>query len=206
MDRIELNHEIPVILIDNYYNDDELKLIWQELEFLNYSHKLLPPSSTGAANDNDTTLLKNNSGLFLDTIWNNQRQLSNILSVNRKLFENDMEILRQSPSWFYRTLVCTEDNSLLSYYEDGDYYQEHRDNAAVTVLSWFFKEPKCFSGGDLRLNLLGEIHEITVKNNRTLIFPGAIPHSVTPVSMSEENKNQGLGRYCLTQFLAYSKD
>ena len=188
-------YNIPYIVVDEYYSDSELDLIWEELEFFTYSHKLKGPKETSGAD-------KNNSGLFLDEVWRNQRELSNILSVNRKIF-NDLDILRQSPSWFFKHFECSRDVTLLSYYEDGGYYRPHTDNFAVTILSWFYKKPKVFEGGNLRFHMGSDIEEITVVNNRTVIFPSCLMHSVTPILMEEQYQRQKLGRYCLTQFLGY---
>jgi len=191
-------YDIPYIVIDEYYNDSELDLIWEELEFFTYSHKLKDPETTQEAYHG----AKKNSGLFLDQVWSGQRELSNILTINRKIF-NELDILRQNPSWFFKHFECTSDTTLLSYYEDGGYYKPHRDNFAVTMLSWFYKKPKVFEGGNLRFHMGSDFEEITVVNNRTVIFPSCLIHSVTPIFMEDQYQRQKLGRYCLTQFLRY---
>jgi len=205
MDRTDLllQDEIPVIILDNFYDDSELTLIWEELEFLTYSHKLLPPDQTGSAlnQEDHETPLKSNSGIFLDTVWANQRQMSNILNVNRKIFNDDMKVFKDSPSWFFREFRCLLDHTLISYYEQGDYYKPHKDNSYVTALSWFCREPKRFSGGDLRLHSEHDMGEVEYANNRTVIFPSCISHEVTPVVMDKKYYNKRLGRYCMTQFL-----
>lgn len=198
---IELKSGIPVQIINNLYNDEELRLIWEELEFLTYPHKLLGPNDTNSATENGV-IQKNNLGIFLDDIWQN-RNLSNILMMNRKIFENNMEVLRRSSSWFFQNFTCNTDTTLLSYYENNDYYKPHYDLAVVTVLTWFFREPKCFDGGDLILWDQDEKHVIEVMNNRTVVIPSFLIHEVTPISMKEQYQGQKLGRYCMTQFLGY---
>lgn len=201
MDHIKFNG-IPIIVIDNFYDDSELKLIWEELELFTYSHKLLPPSQTGSAISEWTKKPeKRNGGLVLDDVWANRRELSNILTVNRKIFKNNMEILRKGSSWFFRIFQCSNDWTYLSYYEDRDHYPMHDDNSSVTVLSWFYKEPKRFRGGDLIVQDSEDRMKIEVLNNRTVIFPSGLKHSVERVSMDSCYANQKLGRYCLTQFL-----
>ena len=201
MDHIEFN-DIPIIVFDNFYNDSELTLIWEELEFLTYSHKLLPPSQTGTAVSEETKEpVKTNSGLLLDSVWNNRRELSNILTVNRKIFRNNLEMLRTGPSWFFRIFGCGSDWTLLSYYENNDHYLMHEDRCSVTVLSWFYKEPRRFEGGDLIFHDSGKTMKMPVQNNRTVVFPSGLKHSVEPVRMDSCYENQKLGRYCLTQFL-----
>ena len=204
MNRIEflLNNEIPVIIIDDYYDESELKLIWEELNFFTYSHKLRGPEQTGGAFGDDMMGLKINSGLFLDAVWMNDRKLSNILTVTQKLLSNDMKLIKESPSWFFKLARDLRVTTLISYYEDGGYYAPHFDNAYATVLNWYFKEPKHFTGGNLKLHYDNEVKTIEIKNNRTIIFPSSVMHEVTPVSMEKQYENQKLGRYCITQFLS----
>ena len=60
----QIEEPFPFLEIKDLYNDKELKLIWQELEFLNCLNKLQPPEKTGTAVDEKTNIpLKNNSGL-----------------------------------------------------------------------------------------------------------------------------------------------
>ena len=73
----------PFLEIENMYSEDELKLIWQELEFLNQLDKLEKPEETGAASVNGE-ILKKNSGLYLDDLYKS-RNISNILTVNKNL-------------------------------------------------------------------------------------------------------------------------
>jgi hypothetical protein len=74
----------PFLEIENMYSEDELKLIWQELEFLNQSDKLEKPEETGSASVNGE-ILKKNTGLYLDDLYKT-RNISNILTVNKNLF------------------------------------------------------------------------------------------------------------------------
>jgi hypothetical protein len=46
----------PFLEIENMYGEDELKLIWQELEFLNQLDKLEKPEKTGGASVNGEIL------------------------------------------------------------------------------------------------------------------------------------------------------
>ena len=70
------------VIIENYYDDDELELMWKEIEFL--TPRLLDPEFTSTATQNGL-YLKNGSGIFLDEVYKN-RNASNILSFNRKLW------------------------------------------------------------------------------------------------------------------------
>ena len=76
----------PHVIIKNYFDEFELKVIWEELEFICYPQKLEPPEITGTARDNGRNL-KQNRGIWLNDVYRNHLT-SSILSVNRKLFNS----------------------------------------------------------------------------------------------------------------------
>ena len=192
------NEPFPYIVIDDYYERNELEYIWEELDFLSHPNKLKRATKrSGGASDNDGKLLKRNFHRYIDEIYV-ERELSNILTVNRKLFNNNYEILRQHPHWFFQNVVFDADYTQVGYYEDNDEYGEHYDCATVTCLTWLYREPKRFTGGDLFLG--HEKMKIDCVNNRTLIFPSMIRHSVNKIQMEMEHQNIRLGRYAISQF------
>jgi Rps23 Pro-64 3,4-dihydroxylase Tpa1-like proline 4-hydroxylase len=186
----------PYLKIRNYYNEEELALIWQELEFLSYQYKLQPPQKTGQNNPN----MKHNHGLFLDDVYM-KREYSNILKVNRKTFSAEIFKLYAGLHEMYENIfMINNDSTLLSYYENNGYYKSHSDVAAITSLQWIFKEPKRFTGGNLILTKYNETIEI--ENNMMIMFPSFLKHEVTAVEMDKEYCGyKGNGRYCLSQFM-----
>jgi len=187
-------------IIDNFYNEQEINLIWEELDFLCYPHKL--EFSPGGDDQYDTgcnKLIKRNTGLFLDDFYQKYRNCSNILNVNRKIYKDKFGLGKP----FFKYLPQEEKNliiydyTLINYYENSDYYLEHPDDAILTILYWIYREPKKFQGGDLFL----EDQKIELKNNRIIIFPSHIKHSVTEVKMKEEDMGKKLGRFCISQFV-----
>ena len=68
------------MIIENFYNESELELVWEELNFLTKPGKLMDAKDYGGVIDGT-----NAKALVLDDIYEN-RQISNILTVNRKLF------------------------------------------------------------------------------------------------------------------------
>jgi len=188
----------PYIRIYDFYTDEELKLIWKELDFILNDHILKGPETTGTAKNNDGVILKNNLGIFLDSFYSN-RETSNILRVNRKIFEELQKIFDQSNHWFLKNFVSNRDATLISYYENSDYYHKHRDRCLATCLTWFYKEPKSFEGGNLLFEDYGI--EIEVKNNCLIFFPSIIPHKVSEVIMDEKYLEKFVGRICMSQFM-----
>ena len=189
--------EYPYLLIRDFYTKDEQALIWQELDFLTHKHKLQPPQATGQIN----AMMKKNKGLFLDSVYAD-RSMSNILKVNRKVFSApvfkafaDLHLLTKCIN------AVNADTTLLSYYEASDHYKPHADTAVVTALSWHFREPRHFEGGDLVFPNLDET--ITVENNTLIVFPSCLRHGVKQVNMKDGAEPwKGLGRYCLSSFMS----
>ena len=189
----------PYLKVREFYYERELGLIWQELDFLTYKDKLEPPSETGQK-DND---MKSNSGVFLDSLYKS-RSFSNILTVNRKLFSRDimeaMVNLDKIMSAYYNN--CDHDGSLISYYEQADYYKSHVDRTIITSISWHFKKPKMFTGGDLIFTDYNE--RIEIDDNMLVIFPSCIRHQVTAIEMNPGVEPfRGYGRYALSNFVGY---
>lgn len=194
----KIKNPFPYLKIENIYNDEELRLIWQELDFLTHPQKLKPPEKTYSAKDNHGNVLKNNSAIFLEDTYTN-RELSNILTINRKIFTDpfvpEFADLNFAYNLFYHTNF---DSTMISYYENGGYYKPHFDGAVYTILTWFFREPKQFTGGNFSFSDFNE--KIEIQNNMTVIFPSFVNHSVEEVKM-EKSDFSGYGRYCMTQFV-----
>ena len=196
----------PHVIIEDMYTNEELSHIWRELDFLTYSTKLMSPSLTGSATDADTDEnLKRNLGLRLDELYN-RREISSILQINRKTLSNlTLRTLIETDFSFKNLETCNLDKTLISYYEDGDYYNAHKDVASYTALTWFYKQPKQFCGGDIHFPEYN--HTIEIQNNMTLYFMSSLTHFVdsimmkTPSNVDDYGALSGNGRYCMTQFL-----
>lgn len=194
------------IIIDNYYDEKEEKEVWKELEFLTSPRILLLGEHTGSATDNGN-ILKNNSGVFLDHFYR-ERSNSSIISLNKKIYneEIDKEFIPLHP---YNEIsnYIKYDLSLVSYYESNDYYKPHIDSSQFTVLTWFFKEPKRFSGGEFKFTNYTDVIEL--KHNRTILFPSWVKHEVSSVKMDDDFETDGYstyGRYCISNFLFNNDD
>lgn len=185
------------LIVDDFFNESELKSLWEELDTLQSKDVLQPPSITAGAKDENGNIIKKNSGIFLDDYYEN-REDSSILNMYDKFISPEIyaRFSTMSPEFKY-AFYANFDRTLVSYYENNDHYKPHTDAAILTCLYWCYKEPRVFEGGDLELHDIGE--RISLKNNRLVIFPSPRVHAVTPVSMEEVG--QGKGRYCITKFL-----
>ena len=89
---IDAHHTpFPHLIIRDFYNQEELDLIWEELKFYTKPGKLLSAKDYLGVVDRT-----NAKALFLDHVYRNNdeglnyRNISNILTVNRKVFNPDI--------------------------------------------------------------------------------------------------------------------
>jgi len=189
----------PYIIINDLFDGDELDLIWQELEFICHQGKMSSPEETGSATENNV-YLKKNIGVWLDNVYAD-RKYSNILTLNRKIFTHRQFIWANHPHWFFKQDCLNTDTTLISYYENSDYYEKHADQAYFSAITWFFKEPKRFKNGDLIFDDCDI--KIEVANNKTIIFPSMIKHSVEKIEMSPQYLEKNMGRFSMVQFARF---
>lgn len=185
---------IPFLIIDDTYDSEERTLIYKELDYL--FDKLQGAEETSSALNFDGSL-KKNTGLFLESVYT-KRQYSNILNVNRKLFNSKVIDHLVECHYAYNLIgITNSDNTLISYYDEGGSYFSHVDNSVITIVNWFFKTPKNFTGGEFKFtdyNL-----NIELKNNRTIIFFSSFKHEVSEVTIVDKSVPVS-GRFTLTNF------
>ena len=185
---------IPYLIIDDVFNKDEQIKIYKEIDF--FSDKLLETEKTYSSKT--VGKFKSNKGIFLDEFYTDDRTKSDILKINRKLFSSEITNELKKCHYAYNLIDPTNvDNTLLSYYGDGDSYFWHKDYCVISIVTWFYKTPKNFIGGefifsDFNLN-------VEVKNNRTVIFFGSYAHEVSKVILQDKTVPFS-GRFSLTNF------
>ena len=176
----------PHVLLEDFYTEGEMKTVMEETRNLN--PHLLPPEMSGTARHKETGQpLKYNSGLFLTDAMPN----SEIAGLARRHMFQELVEQVDCPWWASQWRQCNSQSWMLSRYTDGQYYNAHVDLSQFTMLIWYYKEPKPFTGGDLVFPDYDN-YTIPCNNNTGIIFYGAMRHEVPPV--------RGTGRYCLTCF------
>ena len=194
---------VPHIIIDDFYYPWELDSIWKELVFLTDSRILRSPEKTGSATNDRGDVIKSNKGLFLDEIYANSRNTSHILTYNRRLFNQDFMNEAATKNFVFKYFMsCSKDTTLVSYYENSDYYAPHHDTSTLTACTWLYREPKQFTGGDFEFSDYN--YKINIKNNRTVIFPGVVTHAVESVVMNnpDDTPFSCNGRYVISNFIS----
>jgi hypothetical protein len=199
-----INDPFPHVIIDNFYDENELKHIWQELDFYTAPTKFVSAMETGGAIDKLTRApLPRHLAIDLDYLYNANRNISNILTVNRKFFNKGImeEIFNMHP--LLRAIhQINYDCTKIKYYEDGDYYKSHCDNSRFTSLTYLYKEPKSFIGGDLYFEEFN--YTIPIENNRLVFFAGCLKHASTDLQMNNDKKEivcSGFGKYTIANFM-----
>ena len=195
MDAMVYPEPFPHMIINNLYGKEELKLIWEELNFFTKPGKLLEAKDYGGVVDRT-----NARAVILDEVFARHRKMSNILGVTRKLFTSSiLEQFGEIHDCCYIAQQCNHDVTKLRYYHNDDYYEPHTDRTMQFLgFSYFYKEPKKFEGGEL----LFPKYDYTVPcdNNSIIIMPGWVEHAVSKVSIEDSDYFDGWGRYAITHF------
>ena len=66
------------------------------------------------------------------------------------------------------------------------------------MVSYFYKQPKKFSGGDLLFPKYN--YQYPCNNNSIIIFPGWVEHGVSKITINDSDYYDGYGRYSITSF------
>ena len=128
------------VVIDNTHTENEINKIFKELSYL--KEFFLLPENSGSATDDDGNLLKKNKALFINEFYT-KRKFSHILTAEDR-FLDESHLPSMIPDDCYWELMqrTNQHSTLVSYYENSDYYQPHRDRSHFTMLTWLWKEPK----------------------------------------------------------------
>ena len=186
----------PHIIFHNFYTDEELKLIWEELDFLTKPDKLFNVKEyKGVEGYTEAKAIQ------LDTVYKGKnRKLSNILNVTRKVF--DKEVLKAFSSISDCCSLaknCNYDVTKVRYYHNNDQYKPHIDMLwNFLAFSYFYREPKRFSGGNLLFPKYD--YEYPCDNNSLIILPSYVEHGVQKVKIDNSDYFDGMGRYAITHF------
>ena len=198
LDTFLLKDPFPHMIVENFYNGDELKLIWEELDFYTKDGKLFDAEEFGGI-VNKT----NSKAIWLDKVFSKKyRNLSNILKVNRKLFDSAiLDAFSSIHDCCSIAKFCNHDTTKVRYYHDGNYYEPHTDKTVQFLgFSYFYREPKKFEGGELIFPKYD--YTFDCPNNSLIMMPGWVEHGVSKISIKNSDYFDGYGRYAVTSFFS----
>ena len=191
-----LKDPFPHLILYNFYNVNELKLIWEELNFYTKKDKLLEAKDYGGIPEKT-----NSKAIWLDKVYlDKYRSLSNILTVNRKMFDKViLDLFSDIHDCCSIAKDCNFDVTKVRYYHNGDAYEPHTDRVIQFLgFSYFYKEPKKFEGGELIFPKYD--YTFNCPNNSLIMMPGWVEHGVTEVKIDDSDYFDGYGRYAITSF------
>ena len=194
--------KFPCVVADNWYSPEEEKSVWSELDFYSYQQNIDRAETTIVAKYDDGTPKSNAFRWYINTYYipEETEKVSHICRCTYKLREKGFHDAINRCQPYNRMFISTNsDSTLISYYEDGDYYKSHYDVFSWTCLIWFTREPKIWTGGDLELP--ESKTQIRFQHNRAVFIPCCYLHKVTPVKFTKKPKRSGMGRYTITHFL-----
>ena len=195
----------PHLIIENLYDEEELELIWKELDFYTYPGKLLEAKNFGGVVDKT-----NSHAIILDELYNPSAigVVSNIMRINqenKEYFADYAEKFSKIHDCCSGTLGWNKSTTKVRYYHNGEYYEPHRDTYYIWLLfTYFYKEPKKFTGGDLFFPDYD--YEYNCNHNSAILIPGWVKHGVREVKIDNSDYYDGYGRYAVTIFHKHNSD
>ena len=186
----------PHIVFHDFYTDEELDLIWEELKFYTRPNKLFDVEDyMGVVGYTKA------KALHLDSVYTGKnRVLSNILEVTRKVFNKEiLETFSKLDDCCSFAKFTNYDHTKVRYYHNGDYYKPHTDTYfEFLAFSYFYKEPKRFDGGNLIFPKYD--YEFNCEHNSIIMMPAWVEHGVSEVTIKDSDYYDGYGRYAITHF------
>lgn len=199
--RIELLKEpFDHIIIHDFLDDVQMERAGTEIQFLYPRMKRVGEEGYigGSAKDTGSgEYLKKNRGIFINNTYNPQNNISYLVEYILQLCTGkELNTAAEQLGYYFRLFgKVTRYYFLLQYYDQGDDYKSHRDNSTFTSVLFLNKEPKNFTGGDFYFEEYD--YTISTENNKLIIFPSVIYHTVTPVNIINPDIPLG-GRFSLT--------
>lgn len=191
--RVLRKNSLTYVVADNFFTLEEYAKIQKELlDIKRFANK---PEFTSAARYENKEFKKNGDGVFLDDLYSSDRSKSDILNGFSKVFSQGFaEQIVPTDSSFLHLRCSSKDTTLVNYYSDGGYYDQHRD-ASILSAVWF----DCIgniSGGEF---IFSE-HDVVIepKPNRLVLFHGCTMHGANPVRGQE-----GAYRISIAKFINY---
>ena len=196
---IPSSNPLPYLRVEDFFTDVQLnQLILPEIEYLSKSTKMRSAEDTGSARDREGNITKKNSGVFIEELYRDS-SMSEISTVLKQFWNTKVcGAIESVGPWNRSFRQCNTTATLLSYYQDGDYYLPHIDDCHYTLLIWLWKEPRQFEGGTFIFNDTKE--KLPMKNNSAVLFPSCYSHEVKKVTMKDLSPFNGMGRYTISRF------
>lgn len=203
--------DVPVVVIDNFLPKDYLNRLFKDIESLEpFFKKSKWTLESGEVDEIQEALSHNCTGEDLWLPFNSEDDEKNefvgdaIINLYQYFYHTGVrEFLRYCKSPELNCYPKYRYNCLyhLINYKNGGYYNWHQDSN-VSGMSWagfqvdkqttftfaltLLKDESLISGGEQLFMKDGKIVRVESKNNRLVIFPSDVFHSVTEITMDEK--------------------
>ena len=204
-----LSEPFPHLIVEDVYKENELELIWEELNFFTKPGKLMFPKDYGAA-ENRGGIDKSNALAFplSGVLQGKARRWSNILTLEDDVFNRlkpHLKEWKESHYSLYQIPTPTERYSKIRYYHNNEGYETHADHPfAYIAFSYHHKHPKKFTGGELFFEEFDN-YEFPCNDNTLIVIPAYVAHGVRTVKIEDDDYYSGNGRYAITTFIDYRR-
>lgn len=189
-----------VIKSDNFLPPEKIDFIYSDL--LNTRSNFgIPRWSADNSQESEVQSFSHNCGntdYWIDDKNTGKIKTPNIKELHKYFFQQGLNLFIQDSgkksiySMLYEYPLVWSIH--VTAYNKGDYYNWHKDSymtfkgvrANMFTFNYMLKSnSSSLKGGNLLVRDSGE-HEIESKNNQLVIFPGFIPHAVTPIQSEKE--------------------
>lgn len=196
------------LVIDDWYTEKEEKAIWTELDFYSAmpkQYQFRTENSNDVARDSSGEAYSNSFRFYPNSYFNKDylhisHSFNCIQKVRDEAFTKIVdEHLFPLNRMFYSSNM---DDTIITYYDNADYYKKHIDTAFWTLCIWMLKDETKISGGDFIFSDTKEV--VKLKHNRAVFFPSFLMHEVEPIKVLDSSDNYG--KYTITHFFFYEND
>lgn len=177
-------------IFENFFTDDELRVVEKEFEFYKTTGVLNDNNLDGGATINGVKQVKRKS-FFLSFVHRDLRRTSLIYKLSKKLFVKEA---MENTLLGQQLHLTNEDDVLISQYNNGDYYKPHNDKSVITFILYLWNRRESSGGGELLFPDFN--YKFNSNHNSAILFPSQVMHEVTPIV--SQNKNSS--RFSITIF------
>jgi len=198
---------VPYLLFPNLFTKTVSERILEEIISL---EDIFEPSKTGEGSVIENPYIRTNIVLFMDKAYPKEKRFKSFfITVITKLFKKDTSFRDSLASSAYPINeflnTNTHDIQVSRYGDDGQKFDWHLDrinkrNRILTLVYYFFKEPKEWTGGQIQFTdspivegkavepLIEGENLVTIQptNNLGIVFGATTAHRVLPTQSPKE--------------------
>lgn len=167
-----------VLVIDDFFSEEDQKLIWDEINFLKHRME--------AKTEEDSCF----ETLNVTEIYTSAK-ISNILEMTGKIVNPDFinHIIREG-TYFRYLGMCSKCSTEMLYMKNDSFHTEHLDQGIFTMYFWIRKQDSEVLDGELYL----KDFDLTIeqKNNRVVFVPSVYSREIKKLKMASDDKGRGI--------------